>query len=125
MSTVESKSVEAKSFDSPDEVRPFKDHGQVQVLQLHGKTVMRGTYDPGWRWSNDVKPMAGTDSCQTKHFGYVVSGRMKIYMDDGTELECGPGDLVAIEPGHDAEVVGNEPCSFIDFGDVAQYAKAR
>jgi hypothetical protein len=125
MSTMQSNSIESKSFDNPDEVRPFAGHGETRVVELHGKTVMRGTYEPGWTWSTDVKPIAGTDTCQVRHFGYIVAGRMKIDMDDGASLECGPGDLVAIEPGHNAEVVGDEPCVFIDFGDVEQYAKAR
>jgi len=116
--------VESKSFDSPDETRPFEGKGQAQVIQMAGKTVSRGTFEPGWKWSVNLKPIAGTDSCQTRHFGYVVSGQMKVVMDDGTEVTGGPGELLAIEPGHDAEVVGGESCVFIDFGDVGQYAKS-
>ena len=67
--------------------------------------------------------MAGTDSCQVTHLLYCLSGRMKVVMDDGTEGEMGPGDMAAIEPGHDAWVVGDEPCVAVDFGGVAQYAK--
>jgi hypothetical protein len=115
--------LESKSFDSPDEVRPFQGHGQAQVVELAGKTVSRGTFEPGWKWSVDLKPIAGTDSCQTRHFGYVVSGQMKVVMDDGEEAVAGPGALIAIAPGHDAEVVGDEACVFVDFGDVASYAK--
>ena len=122
MSTV--ASVEVKSFDSPDEVRQFAGHGEAHVIEMAGKTVIRSEFEPGWRWTVDIKPIAGTDTCQTRHFGYCESGRMKVYMDDGTEMECGPGDLVSIEPGHDAEVVSDEPCVFVDFGDVAQYAKS-
>jgi hypothetical protein len=69
------------------------------------------------------KPIAGTDSCKVSHLGYCISGRMKVLMDDGSEGECGPGDVVAIPPGHDAEVVGDEPCVFIDFGEFGDYAK--
>lgn len=116
--------LEAKSFDSPDEVRQFEGKGQANVLEMGGKTVLRGTFEPGWKWSVNLKPIAGTDSCQTKHFGYVESGQMKVVMDDGSEMTAGPGELIAIEPGHDAEVVGDEPCVFIDFGDVGQYAKS-
>jgi hypothetical protein len=115
--------IETKSFDSPDEVRPFEGKGQAQVVELAGKTVIRGTFEPGWKWSVNLKPIAGTDTCQVKHFGYVESGQMKVVMDDGTEATAGPGELIAIEPGHDAEVVGDEACVFVDFGDVGAYAK--
>ena len=117
-------SIESKSFDSPDEVRQFHAHGEAHVVNLDGRTVIKSTFEPGWRWSNDVKPIAGTDSCQTRHFGYMESGEMKVVMDDGTELTARPGELVVIEPGHDAEVVGSDPCVFVDFGDVSNYAKS-
>jgi hypothetical protein len=115
--------VEVKSFDSPDEVRPFEGKGEAKVVNIGGRVVGRGTFEPGWRWSENIKPIAGTDSCQVSHLGYCISGRMKVFMDDGTEGECGPGDVVAIPPGHDAEVVGDEPCVFIDFGEFGDYAK--
>src|SRR5437763_8898185 len=99
---------ESKSFDSPDEVRQFEGNGHANVIEVAGKTVIRSEFDPGWRWSNDVKPIAKTDSCQTRHFGYMVSGTMKVYMDDGSEFTAVPGELCAIEPGHDAEVVGDD-----------------
>src|SRR3989442_417092 len=79
--------IEVKSFDSPDETRPFEGKGKADVLQLGGHTVGRATFEPGWKWSNNVKPIAGTDSCQISHLGYCVSGRMKVYMDDGSEQE--------------------------------------
>jgi uncharacterized cupin superfamily protein len=116
-------SIEKKSFDSPDEVREFEGNGRADVVQLGGQTVGRGTFEPGWRWSTNVKPIAGTDSCEVSHLGYVISGRMKIFMDDGTEAECAPGDVVAIPPGHDAETVGDEPCVLVDFGEFGDYAK--
>jgi quercetin dioxygenase-like cupin family protein len=116
-------SVERKSFDSPDETRPFEGKGQAEVLEIGGQTVGRGTFEPGWRWSENVKPIAGTESCQVSHLGYVVSGRMRVFMDDGTEAEVGPGDVAAIPPGHDAEVVGDESCVMIDFGEFGDYAK--
>lgn len=115
--------IEVKSFDSPDEVRPFEGNGQAEVVRVGGRTVGRGTFEPGWRWSENIKPIAGTDSCQVSHLGYVISGRMKVMMDDGTEGECGPGDVVAIPPGHDAVVVGDEPCILVDFGEFGDYAK--
>jgi cupin domain len=115
--------VEVKNFDSPDETRPFEGKGQANVVNLAGHPVGRGVFEPGWKWSNNVKPIAGTDSCQVSHLGYCVSGQMKIYMDDGSEAEVGPGEAVAIPPGHDAEVVGDEPCVIIDFGEISDYAK--
>ena len=115
--------LEVKGFDSPDEVRPFEGKGQVELVNVAGRMVGRGTFEPGWKWSDNVKPIAGTDSCQVSHLGFVVSGKMKVYMDDGGESEIGPGDVVAIPPGHDAEVVGDEPCVMLDFGEVGDYAK--
>ena len=116
-------SVEVKSFDSPDEVREFEGRGQAHVVNVAGRTIGRGTFEPGWRWSENVKPIAGTESCEVSHLGYCLSGRMKVIMDDGSEGEIGPGDAVAIPPGHDAEVVGDEPCVLIDFGEFGEYAK--
>ena len=115
--------VEVKSFDSPDETRPFEGKGQADVVQLGGHPVVRGTYEPGWKWSTNLKPIAGTDSCEVAHLGYCVSGRMRIYMNDGSEAEFGPGDAAAIPPGHDAEVVSDEPCVWVDFGAIGQYAQ--
>ncbi len=114
--------MEAKDLNSPDETRPFP-KGKLEVVNLGGVTIGRGTLEPGWKWSESVKPIAGTDSCQAPHTGYVVSGRMKVVMDDGQEAECGPGTAVVIAPGHDAWIVGDEPCVFIDFTGAAQYAK--
>jgi quercetin dioxygenase-like cupin family protein len=114
--------LEVKNLSSPDETRPFADKGRAQVVNVGGTTILRGTFEPGWRWSEHVKPLAGTASCQAGHTGYVVSGRMHLRMDDGAEGEIGPGDAVRIEPGHDAWIVGNEPCVFIDF-TAPDYAK--
>jgi len=116
-------SIEAKSFDSPDETRPFEGNGQVEIVQLGGQEVGRGTFEPGWKWSENVKAIAQTDSCQVSHLGYVLSGRMRIFMDDGEETEIGAGEAVAIPPGHDAETVGDEACVVLDFGEISEYAK--
>lgn len=115
--------VVVKSFDQPDEVRPFAGHGHGDFVDIGGRPVGRGTFEPGWRWSQDVKPIAGTESCQVSHLGYVMSGHMRILMDDGSQHDIGPGDVVAIAPGHDAEVIGDEACILLDFGEVAEYAK--
>jgi mannose-6-phosphate isomerase-like protein (cupin superfamily) len=113
----------AKGFDSPEETRPFKDKGQVELVSLGSGPVGKGTFEPGWKWSDHVKPIAGTDSCQVHHLGYVVSGRMKIVMDDGSEVEVGPGDVFDLPPGHDAWTVGDEDCVMVDFGGLEGYAK--
>jgi hypothetical protein len=115
--------VEVKSFDSPDETRPFEGNGKADVVQLGGKTIGRGVFEPGWRWSENVKPIAKTDSCQVSHLGYVISGRMGVKMDDGSEMEIGPGSAFAIPPGHDAWTIGDEPCIAVDFGEFGEYAK--
>jgi quercetin dioxygenase-like cupin family protein len=113
-----------KSFDSPDETRPFEGGtGQVEVINTDTGVVGRATFMPGWRWSNHVKPIAGTESCQAAHTGYMVSGRMVVAMDDGEEVEVGPGEFVQIAPGHDAWIVGDEPCIVIDWQGFADYAK--
>jgi hypothetical protein len=115
--------MQVKSFESPDEVRSFEGNGKADVLDIGGRVVGRTTLEPGWKWSRNVKPIAGTDSCQVSHLGCCLSGRMKVIMDDGSESEISSGDVVAIPPGHDAEVVGDEPCVFIDFGEFGEYAK--
>ena len=114
--------LEKKSLDQPDETRPVK-NGNVEVVELDGATVMRTTFEPGWRWSESVKPVVGTDSCQVHHVGYVISGRMHIQMDGGEELEVGPGEVIQIPPGHDAWIVGDEPYVGLDFKGGAEYAK--
>jgi hypothetical protein len=115
---------EIKSLDRPDETRKFAGHGWADVVQVGGKTVVRGHYQPGWRWSIDLKPIAGTELCETAHLGYLTEGRIHLRMRDGSELEFGPGDAVAIEPGHDSWVVGTETATFIDFGQVETYGKS-
>ena len=112
----------SKNFSSPDETRPFKANGQLEVVNIGDSTVAKGTFGPGWKWSNDVKPIAGTDLCQAAHLIYMVSGKMVVQMADGSESEMAPGDVVSIEPGHDAWVVGDEPCVSIEMQAVG-YAK--
>lgn len=114
---------EVRNFDSPDEIRGFEGKGEAKVVHVAGHPVGHGTFEAGWRWSENVKPIAGTDSCQVAHFGYVLSGRMLVHMDDGQEIEINPGDVVSIPPGHDAEVPGPDPCVMIDFGEIGDYAK--
>ena len=116
-------STSSLNIETPHETRPFKAHGHLDVITLEGFTMGRGVFEPGWRWSEDVKPIAGTDSCQTRHTGFCLSGQMTVRSDDGTELTVSPGDVVVIEPGHDAWTVGDQPCVLMDTG-VAAYAVA-
>jgi hypothetical protein len=115
--------LEKKSLDQPDETRPI-DKGIVEIVELDGATVMRTTFEPGWRWSECVKPVVGGDSCQVHHVGFAMSGRMHVVMDDGSELDIGPGEAMQIPPGHEAWVVGDEPYVGVDFKGGAEYAKA-
>jgi hypothetical protein len=114
--------VESRSIDKPHETRPFQAHGHMDVVTLGDFTLGKGIFEPGWRWSADVKPIAGTDSCQVLHTGICLSGTMTVRMDDGSESTVSEGDVVRIEPGHDAWVVGDEACVILDTG-VAAYAK--
>ncbi len=113
---------ESRSLSTPDETRTF-DKGRLEVVEVNGQRVGRGTFEPGWKWSECVKPIAGTDSCQAEHFGYVVSGRMAVQFDDGSSVEVGPGDCAHLPAGHDAWILGDEPCVFIDMMGAANYAK--
>ncbi len=115
--------IQSKPLDQPDETRPV-DKGKVEIVELDVGTVMRTTFEPGWRWSECVKPIVGGDSCQVDHFGYCVSGRMHVQMNDGSELAIGPGEALHIPPGHDAWVVGDESYVGVDFKGGAVYAKA-
>jgi EutQ-like cupin domain len=113
---------ETKNIDEPHETRQFKANGHMDVITLGDFTLGRGVFEPGWRWSNDVKPIAGTDSCQVRHTGICMSGQMTVQFNDGSEVSIGPGDVVVLEPGHDAWTVGDEACVLLDTG-VASYAK--
>jgi mannose-6-phosphate isomerase-like protein (cupin superfamily) len=111
------------SLDSPEEVRQFPDgSGRLELVNVKGGAVGRATFLPGWRWSEHIKPVAKTQSCEAAHLGYFITGRMKVVMDDGEEMEFGPGDFGMIPPGHDAWIVGSEPCVVIDWQGFADYA---
>ncbi len=105
---------EVKNVEEPDERRAM-DHGALEVVNLPGATIARAVFQPGWRWSTDVAPSVGTSSCQVAHIGYVVSGGFHVRMDDGREHDLGPGDAHVVAPGHDAWVIGDEPCVIVDF----------
>jgi len=113
---------ERRSFDQPLEVREFP-NGKAEIVNVGGVEIGRLTFQPGWRWSKDVKPLAGTDSCLAPHFQYHVSGRLAIRMDDGTEFIAGPGDVTSLPQGHDAWVVGDEPAVVVDWFGASNYAK--
>lgn len=123
MSEVLAEKAEVMSFGKPDEVRTFP-KGRLELITLGGATVGRGIFEPGWKWSESVQPIAKTKSCEAAHFQYHVSGVIKVVMDDGTELECHPGDVSLLPSGHDAWVVGNEPVVIIDFQGMVDFGKS-
>ncbi len=106
--------VQLLDFDSPDETR-MPEKTRVDVVRMGDTTAARFAFEPGWRWSECVKPVAGTDSCQVRHVGVVQSGRLVAKHEDGSEVEVGPGAAYLIEPGHDAWVVGDEPFVAFEF----------
>jgi hypothetical protein len=109
----------AKSFDQPDDTTRFP-NGTERIVDLDGIAVGMATFEPGWRWSNDLRPLVGTDRCPFVHRGYVVSGRLHVELADGATLDLGPGELFAIEPHHDAWVVGDDACTILDWGGKAR-----
>jgi hypothetical protein len=115
---------ELKHFSKPDEVREFP-KGKVELVNIGGRTIGRAVFEPGWRWSTSVKPIAKTKSCEAPHFQYHISGMLHVKMDDGTEFDIKPGDISNIASGHDAWVVGNEPVVAVDFQGMVDYAKQK
>jgi hypothetical protein len=113
---------EHRSFGKADEVREFP-NGRAEILKVGDSDLGRLVLEPGWRWSVDVKPIAGTDSCTAPHFQYHVSGQLAVRMDDGTEFVAGPGDVTSLPSGHDAWVVGDEPVVVVDWFGASNYAK--
>jgi hypothetical protein len=111
-----------KSFAAPDEVREFP-LGRAEILELGGGEVGRYTVQPGWRWSEHIKPIAGTELCEAPHFQFHVSGTLRIREADGTEYDIGPGEVSMLTPGHDAWVVGDEPATVVDWGGAHNWAK--
>ena len=113
---------EHRGFATADEVREFP-NGRMELLKMGGGEVGRLILEPGWRWSNDVKPIAKTESCLAPHFQYHVSGQLAIRMDDGSEFVAGPGDVTSLPSGHDAWVVGDQPVVTVDWFGASNYAK--
>lgn len=106
--------MQKKSLNHPDEVAHY---GRIskEFVSLHGVEAHRVTFNPGARWSVDLKPVAQTESCLLPHVAYVISGRLHVVMNDGTEEEFSPGDVMMLPPGHDAWAVGAEACVFVEF----------
>jgi hypothetical protein len=113
---------EQKKFMSPDETRTFE-RGQLDLLEIGGGQVGRLTLQPGWRWSEHVKPIAQTEYCEAPHFQYHVSGTLRVRMVDGSEFDAVPGDVTALPSGHDAWVVGDEPVVIVDWFGASNYAQ--
>ncbi|MBC3193480.1 cupin domain-containing protein [Pseudonocardia sp. C8] len=113
---------EQSDFASPDETREFP-HGSLDLVRIGGGEVGRLTLQPGWRWSNDVKPLAGTDWCEAPHFQYHVAGTLRVRSRDGQEFDATPGQVTALPSGHDAWVVGDTPVVVIDWNGVSHYAQ--
>lgn len=113
---------DSKPHSSPDEIRT-PDKTKVEIVRLEGYTIGRYTMEPGWRWSNCIKPIVKTDKCQLSHIGYVVSGNITVLMEDGTKKTISAGESYSIPPGHDAWVEGNEPFVGIEVMSAEQYAK--
>jgi hypothetical protein len=116
--------INKKSFDSPDEART-PDKTNIALVRFEGSTAARFTFQPGWKWSECIKPVAGTDSCQARHIGAAISGRLHVEHEDGSTAELGAGDAYVIEPGHDAWVEGEEPFVGYEFetASIESYAK--
>jgi hypothetical protein len=115
-------SMERKNLNAPDERRSFP-KGKLELVTLGGITFGRATLEPGWKWSESLKPIAKTASCQAAHTQYHISGRIRVRMDNGEEQEFGPGDVSVLPPGHDAWVLGSDPVVVIDITGMTQYAK--
>ena len=117
------KHAEHRDFRKPDEIREFP-KGRVELIKIGGATVGRAVFEPGWKWSTSVQPLAKTRSCEAPHFQYHVAGQLAIRMDDGTEFVAGPGDITSLPSGHDAWVMGDEPVIVVDWFGASNYAKA-
>src|SRR3954467_1408482 len=113
-------SAERKDLDAPEETRTFE-HGRLELVNMGGGQVGRLVLEPGWRWSEHVKPLAGTELCEAPHFQYHVAGRLHVVMADGTELEAVAGDVTALPHGHDAWVVGDEAVVVVDWWGASDY----
>ena len=113
---------EHSTFTAPDEVRTFE-RGRAEIVKIGNAEIGRLVLEPGWRWSEHVKPIAGTDLCEAPHFQYHVSGTLRIRMEDGSEIDATPGSVTSLPSGHDAWVVGDEDVVVVDWFGASEYAK--
>jgi class 3 adenylate cyclase len=111
-----------KSFDKPDEVRPFP-LGSTEIFEMDDFVIGKMTMEPGWRWTKDVRPIAGTERCMYHHLGYCLTGTLQIELEDGTTGAIRAGDMFELPPGHDAWVEGDEPWVSVDFRGARSYAR--
>jgi hypothetical protein len=114
--------LDVNDFSSPDEVRR-PENTTVEVVKIGGGEIGRYTFQPGWRWSEHIKPVVGTESCQTEHVGYVVSGTLHVESDDGSRADVTSGSVYRIAPGHDAWVTSDESVVVVEFQGAATYAR--
>jgi len=106
--------LQKKNFQNPDSTQT-PPNVRTENITIGDMIVVKQTYQPGWQWSKDIKPIAKTNSCQVHHFGVLVSGKLRVRADDGQEMDFGPDDVVDIPPGHDGWTIGNEPAIFYWF----------
>jgi len=112
-----------RSFEDPNQTKSFP-NGNEHIVEVHGVPIGMATFEPGWRWSNDVRPLVGTERCPILHVGYCLSGRLHVELADGSTLNIGPGDVFEITPDHDAWVVGDEAVVMLDWaGKAREYAQ--
>ena len=123
MTSTAAAMAEQKRFAQPDETRTFE-LGRLDLVNIGGGVVGRLEFQPGWRWSEHIKPAAGTELCEAPHFQYHLQGTLRIRMQDGTEFDAVPGDVTALPSGHDAWVVGDEPVVIVDWFGASNYAKS-
>ncbi len=116
------QSIEQRDFADPDEVRSFE-KGRVELVKIGGTEIGRLVLSPGWRWSEHVKPIAGTDLCEAPHFQYHVSGTLRVRTVDGQEFDATPGQVTSLPAGHDAWVVGDEDAVVVDWFGASHYAE--
>lgn len=112
---------EIRNFDKPKEIRNFQ-KGHLELIEVAGRTIGRATFEPGWKWSESVQPIAKTKSCEAPHFQFHLSGVLMVKMDNGETYQCRAGDVSMLPAGHDAWVVGDEPVVVVDFQGMVDYA---
>jgi len=115
--------LQRKSLNQPETVRKFP-HGHIDSVALGESEIGRWQFEPGWRWSTDVRPIVGTESCQNRHLGVCLTGSLHVQMDDGTAMDIGPDDAYEIPPGHDAWVVGDQPFTIYEWTSSRVFARA-